>query len=93
MNCLQEYRYMTDLITWLQRITGAFFSKSSKECMFEFYTLEEIGDTKEDIDMTTYMLFDDWWDQLQYLIKQLEERCKTNTINTFVNLRLPSVEN
>ena len=38
--------------------------------MFDFLELEE----GEDIDMDYYIKYDDWWDQLQELIKKLEEQ-------------------
>jgi hypothetical protein len=38
--------------------------------MFDFLELEE----GEDIDMDYYMKYDDWWVQLQELMKNLEEQ-------------------
>ena len=63
-NLLYDYNYnfTQKLYNWL-----CLFKKIS---MFDFLELEE----GEDIDMDYYIKYDDWWDQLQELIKKLEEQ-------------------
>jgi hypothetical protein len=66
--------YTKKLYNWLIRLTG--YKRNStnvngrKDRMFEFLELEE----GEVIDMSEYMKYDDWWDQLQELMKKLEEQ-------------------
>jgi hypothetical protein len=61
------------LYTRLRMLCGYKYPKSksansSKNSMFDF---EEDDD---EIDMSEYIKYDDWWDQLQELMKQLEEQ-------------------
>jgi hypothetical protein len=61
------------LYDWLIRLTGnKRTSKPNgwKDNMFEFLEVNE----DDEIDMSEYMKYDDWWDQLQQLIKKLEEQ-------------------
>ena len=46
--------------------------------MFDFLELEEGDPEVNDIDMDYYMKYDDWWDQLQELIKKLEEQLENH---------------
>jgi hypothetical protein len=74
-NILYDYNsdYTTKLYDWLSRLSG--YKRTAnvngrKDSMFEFLEVEE----DEEIDMSEYMKYDDWWDQLQQLIKKLEEQ-------------------
>ncbi len=66
--------YTKKLYHWLVRLTGYKRTSSNvngrKESMFEFKEVEE----GEEINMSEYMKYDDWWDQLQVLIRKLEEQ-------------------
>jgi hypothetical protein len=75
-NLLYDYNsdYTQKLYDWLVRLTG--YKRTSnnvngrKDSMFEFLEVEE----DDEIDMAKYMKYDDWWDQLQELMKKLEEQ-------------------
>jgi hypothetical protein len=74
-NVLYDYNsdYTKKLYDWLSSLTGyKRTSKSNgwKDSMISFRKVEE----DEVIDMTRYMKYDDWWDQLQELMKKLEEQ-------------------
>jgi hypothetical protein len=74
-NILYDYvsDYTQKLYDWLIRLTGnKRTSKPNgwKDNMFEFLEVNE----DDEIDMSEYMKYDDWWDQLQQLIKKLEEQ-------------------
>ncbi len=74
-NILYDYvsDYTQKLYDWLIRLTGnKWTSKPNgwKDNMFEFLEVNE----DDEIDMLDYMKYDDWWDQLQQLIKKLEEQ-------------------
>lgn len=74
-NLLYDYNsdYTKKLYNWLIRITGyKLTSKPNgwKASMFEFLEANE----DDEIDMAKYMKYDDWWDQLQELMKKLEEQ-------------------
>jgi hypothetical protein len=74
-NVLYDYNsdYTQKLYDWLIRLTGnKRTSKPNgwKDNMFEFLEVNE----DDEIDMSEYMKYDDWWDQLQQLIKKLEEQ-------------------
>ncbi len=76
-NLLYDYNsdYTKKLYNWLLRLTGYKLTTKPngwKDGMFEFQEVEE----DEEIDMTQYMKYDDWWDQLQELIKKLEEQLR-----------------
>jgi hypothetical protein len=65
--------YTQKLYDWLSRLTGyKLTSKPNgwKDSMFEFLEVDE----DDEIDMAKYMKYDDWWDQLQELIKKLEKQ-------------------
>lgn len=64
-NVLYDYnlKYTKKLYYWLSRLT---------KYMFDF--VKPYKD--EEINLTKYMKYDDWWDQLQELIKKLEEHLK-----------------
>jgi hypothetical protein len=75
-NKLYDYNsdFTKKLYDWLSRLTG--YKRTSnnvnswKDSMFEFKEVEE----DDDFDMARYMKYDDWWDQLQVLIRKLEEQ-------------------
>jgi len=74
-NLLYDYNsdYTQKLYDWLACLTGyKLTSKPNrwKNSMFDF----ENPDEDDEIDMSRYMKYDDWWDQLQELIKKLEEQ-------------------
>jgi hypothetical protein len=74
-NILYDYDsdYTQKLYNWLIRLTGYKLTSNPKawrERMFEFLEVEE----HEENDMAQYMKYDDWWDQLQELMKKLEEQ-------------------
>ena len=74
-NLMYDYNsdYTQKLYDWLARLTGYKLTsnqKAWKDRMFEFLELEE----GEEINMSEYMKYDDWWDQLQELVKKLEEQ-------------------
>jgi hypothetical protein len=74
-NILYDYNldYTKKLYDWLSCLTGyKLTSKPNgwKDSMFDF----ENPDEDDEIDMSRYMKYDDWWDQLQELIKKLEEQ-------------------
>ena len=75
-NILYDYEsdYTKKLYDWLSRLTGYKLSSKPngwKDSMFEFREVEQ-----DEIDMSEYMKYDDWWVQLQDLIKKLEEQLK-----------------
>jgi len=73
-NILYDYNsdYTKKLYDWLSRLTG--YKRPSnnvngwKNSVFEFKEVEE----DDEIDMAKYIKYDDWWDQLQALIRKLE---------------------
>lgn len=75
-NLLYDYNsdYTKKLYNWLSRLTG--YKLTSKkpnvwtDSIFDFQEVEE----DEEIDMTQYMKYVDWWDQIQELMKKLEEQ-------------------
>jgi hypothetical protein len=71
-NLLYDYNsdFTQKLYNWL-----CLFKKIS---MFDFLELEEGDPEVNDIDMDYYMKYDDWWDQLQELIKKLEEQLENH---------------
>lgn len=71
-NILYDYNldYTKKLFNWLSRLSGYNGTDTRKNSLFEFLELEE----NEEIDMTEYMKYDDWWDQFQELMKKLEEQ-------------------
>lgn len=71
VNLLYDYNsnYTQDLYNWLIRLTG-YNKLISKASMFYFQEVEE----DEVIDMEQYMKYEDWWNQLQELIRELEEQ-------------------
>jgi hypothetical protein len=68
-NVLYDYNldYTKKLYYWLSRLT---------KYMFDFEKTYE----DEEINMSEYMKYDDWWDQLQELIKKLEEQLENQRI-------------
>lgn len=77
-NILYDYNldYTKNLFNWLSRLTGYKITSNPsgrKNIMFDFQELEEGDPEVNDIDMTKYMKYDDWCDQLQELMKKLEE--------------------
>ncbi len=78
-NVLYDYNsdYTKKLFNWLSSLNGyKVTSKPNgwKDSMFEFEEVEEDYPEVNEIDMARYMKYDDWWDQLQELIKKLEEQ-------------------
>jgi hypothetical protein len=78
-NVLYDYNldYTKKLYNWLSRLTGYKRTSSPngwKDSMFEFQEVEEDDPEVNEIDMKEYMKYDDWWVQLQELIKKLEEQ-------------------
>jgi hypothetical protein len=75
-NLLYDYNsdYTKTLYDWLSRLTGYKLTSTNvngwKDSMISFRKVED----NEVIDMTRYMKYDDWWDQLQELMKKLEEQ-------------------
>jgi hypothetical protein len=74
-NLLYDYNsdYTQKLYHWLSHLTGYKLTTKPnrwKDSMISFREVEE----DEEIDMKEYMKYDDWWDQLQELIKKLEEQ-------------------
>jgi hypothetical protein len=74
-NILYDYNsnYTQKLYDWLSWLTGYKLTSKSNGCkdsMFDFLEVEE----DDEIDVEKYMKYDDWWDQLQELIKKLEEQ-------------------
>jgi hypothetical protein len=76
-NMLYDYNsdYTQKLYKWLMRLTGYNKLTSTnvnrwKDSVFEFHEVDE----DDKIDMVNYMKYDDWWDQLQVLIRELEEQ-------------------
>jgi|688.fasta_scaffold32362_4 hypothetical protein len=74
-NILYDYEsdYTKKLYNWLSLITGYKLNSKPngwKDSIFEFREVEE----DDEIDMTQYMKYDDWWEQLQELIKKLEDQ-------------------
>ena len=55
---------------------------SQERCKYSMFDFEEEDD---EIDMSEYMKFDDWWDQLQELMKQLEEQVEKLKANNLIN--------
>jgi hypothetical protein len=72
-NILYDYNsdYTQKLYKWLMRLTGY---NTNVNSVFEFHEVEE----DEKIDMANYMKYDDWWDQLQVLIRALEEQLENH---------------
>jgi hypothetical protein len=67
--------YTQKLYEWLSCLTGNNKITSTnvngwKDSMFEFREVE----VDDEIDMSKYMKYDDWWDQLQVLIRELEKQ-------------------
>ncbi len=80
-NILYDYNsdYTKKLYDWLSRLTGyKLTSKPNgwKDSMISFRKVQE----DEVIDMTRYMKYDDWWDQLQELMKKLEEQLEKHKL-------------
>jgi hypothetical protein len=78
-NVLYDYNsdYTKQLYDWLASLTGyKLTSKPNgwKDSMISFREVEEDDSDVNEIDMTRYMKYDDWWDQLQELMKKLEEQ-------------------
>jgi len=75
-NVLYDYNsdYTQKLYDWLSRLTGYKLTSTNvngwKDSMISFRKVED----NEVIDITQYMKYDDWWDQLQELMKKLEEQ-------------------
>ena len=75
-NILYDYDsdYTQKLYDWLIRLTGNKRTSTNvngwKDSMFEFLEVDE----DDEIDMAKYMKYDDWWIQLQELIKKLEKQ-------------------
>jgi hypothetical protein len=77
-NVLNDYNslFTKRLYNWLRLLSGyknydSRYSKNSfKNGLFHFEPLSNY----EKIDISKYMRYDDWWDQFQELIKQLEEQ-------------------
>ena len=74
-NVLYDYNsdYTKKLYNWLSRLTGYKLTLKSngwKDSMISFREVEE----DEKINMAQYMKYDDWWDQLQELMKKIEDQ-------------------
>jgi hypothetical protein len=83
-NLLYDYNsdFTKKLYNWLLRLTGITSTKPNgwKDSMFQFLNMDKPNAysdhwlNDEEIDMATYMNYDDWWDQLKELIKKLKEQ-------------------
>ncbi len=80
-NVLYDYNsdYTKKLYDWLSCLTGCKLTSKPngwKDSMFEFLEVEE----DETIDINEYMKYDEWWDQLQELIKKLGEQLEKHKV-------------
>ena len=81
---LYEYNsdYTQNLYNWLTSLTG--YNNTSKvyerkDNLFRFQKIEYLEEGEE-IDMSEYMKYDDWLEQLQELMKKLEEQLEKHRI-------------
>lgn len=78
-NLLYDYNsdFTKKLYEWLSSLTGyKVTSKPNvwKDSMFEFLEVDD------ETDMSKYMKYDDWWDQLQELMKKIEEQLEKHKV-------------
>jgi hypothetical protein len=70
----ENFKYANVLYDYNSDYTHKLYNRLSrmdhKNSLFDFKKLEE----GEDFDMSEYIKYDDWWEQFQELIKNLEEQ-------------------
>jgi hypothetical protein len=65
------------LYTKLRMLCGykfEYYYPKSKYPMYNKYSMFDFEEEDDEIDMSEYMKFDDWWEQLLELMKKLEEQ-------------------
>jgi hypothetical protein len=69
-NLLYDYNsdYTQKLYHWLSQLTGYKLTSKPNRWKNSMISFRKVEEDKE-IDMSRYMKYDDWWDQLQELIK------------------------
>ena len=74
-NLLYDYNsdYTKKLYNWLSMLTGYKLTSKPNEWKASIFEFLEVNEDDE-IDMEKYIKYDDWWEQLQELMKKLEEQ-------------------